>query len=60
MENENSIILWLTTDSLKERQPSPQNLGPPVSSEGEGSPMIWPISETNDNTEITYNNNLDK
>ena len=28
--------------------------------EGEGSPIIWPISETNDNTKITYNSNLDK
>ena len=33
---------------------------PPVSSEEEGSPIIWPISETNDNAKITYNNNLDK
>ena len=31
----------------------------PVSSEGEGSPIIWPISETNDKTKMTYNNNLD-
>ena len=36
-----------------------RNLGAlPVSSEGEGSPIIWPISETNDSTKITYNNNL--
>ena len=27
LENENSIILWLTTDSLKEKLPSPQKLG---------------------------------
>ena len=33
--------------------------GPPVSSEGEGSPFIWPISKTNDSTKMTYNNNLD-
>ena len=32
---------------------------PPVSSEGEGSPIIWPISETNDTTKITYKNYLD-
>ena len=49
------------TDNSKERLPSPQNLGaPPVSSEGDGSPIIWPFSETNDNTKITYTNNLDK
>ena len=32
---------------------------PPVSSEGEGSPTIWPLSKANDSTKITYNNNLD-
>ena len=49
------------TNILKERLPSPQKLGwPPVSSVGEGSPIIWPISKTNDNAKITYNNNLDK
>ena len=32
---------------------------PPVSSEGEDSPIIWPISKTNDTTKITNNNNLD-
>ena len=31
----------------------------PVSSEGEGSPIIWPISKTNDTTQITYKSNLD-
>ena len=31
----------------------------PVSSEGEGSPIIWPMSKTNDTTKMTYNNNLD-
>ena len=31
-----------------------------VSSDGEGSPIIWPISKTKKNTKITYNNNLDK
>ena len=31
----------------------------PVSSEGEGSPIIWPMSKTNDTTKIAYNNNLD-
>ena len=32
---------------------------PPVSSEGEAGPIIWPISKANDTTKITYNNNLD-
>ena len=32
---------------------------PPVSSEGEGSPIIWPRSKKkNDSTKITYNDNL--
>ena len=31
----------------------------PVSSEGEGSPIIWPISKTNDTTKITNKNYLD-
>ena len=44
----------MTTGSLKERQPSPQNL------EGEGSPIIWPISKTNDTTKITYNYNFQR
>ena len=26
----------------------------PVSSEGEGSPIIWPISKTNDTTKIIW------
>ena len=30
---------------------------PLVSSEGEGSPIIWPMSKTNDSTKVTYNNN---
>ena len=32
---------------------------PPVSSEGEGSLIIWPISKTNDTTKIIYKDNLD-
>ena len=32
---------------------------PPVSSEGKGSPIIWPIEKTNNSTKMTYNNNLD-
>ena len=48
------------TDILKMRLPSPQNLGAsPVSSEGEGSSIIWPMSKTNGSTEMTYNYNLD-
>ena len=47
------------TDILKERLGSPENLGR-VSSEGEGSPIIWPMSKINDSTKMTYNNNLDK
>ena len=46
------------TDILKERLGSPENLGR-VSSEGEGSPIIWPMSKTNDTTKMAYNNNLD-
>ena len=38
------------TDILKERLPSPQN---------EGSPISWPISKKNDTTKRTYNYNLD-
>ena len=30
-----------------------------VSSDGEESPIIWPISKTNDTRKITYNYNLD-
>ena len=41
------------TDILKERLGSPENLGR-VSSEGEGSPIIWPMSKTNDTTKITH------
>ena len=49
------------TDILKERLPSPQNLGrPPLSSEEEGSPIIWPISKTNDTTKVLYNDNFYK
>ena len=49
------------TDILKERNYLHfRNLdAPPVSSEGEGSPIIWPMSKTNDSTKMTYNNNLD-
>ena len=48
------------TDILKQRLPSPQNLRcAAYSSEGEGSPIIQPISKTNDTTKINYNNNLD-
>ena len=33
---------------------------PPVSSEGEGSPIIWPILQTNDTTKVLYNDNFYK
>ena len=35
------------------------NAAPPESSEGEDSPITWPISKTNDSTNMTYNYNLD-
>ena len=48
------------TDILKERLPYLRIFGAqPVSSEGVGSPIIWPTSETNDSTKMTYNYNLD-
>ena len=48
------------TDILKENYLHLRIYGmSPVSSEGEGSPIIWPISKTNDNTKVSFNNNLD-
>ena len=59
LENENSIILWWTTDSLKERQPSPQNLGRAACKLwGRGKPHNLAYFETNDSTKITYNYNF--
>ena len=56
-----TIIIWITTDISKERLPSPQNLGRAACKLWvRGKPIIWPISKTINNTEITYNNNLDK
>ena len=47
------------TDILKRDHHHLRILGaPPISSEGEGSPIIWPISKENDTTKITYNYNL--
>ena len=41
------------TNILKGRLPSLRFLGePPVSFEGEGSPIIWPISKENDTKKI--------
>ena len=47
-------MIWMMTDLHL------RILGaPPVSSEGEGSPITWPTSKTNYTTKISYNNKLD-
>ena len=49
------------TVPLKERQPSPQNLGRAACKLwGRRSPHILAYFKTNDSTKMTYNNNLDK
>ena len=48
-------IICIMTDILKERLPSPLNLGrAPVSSEGEGSPIIWPMTLQKSPTKIVW------
>ena len=41
----NSGKIWLTTDNLKYYLHHRILSAPPVSSEGEGSPIIWPMSK---------------